>query len=564
MSYLMNLSIAKKISLSFIALLLLTIFFGTWTYRFSKQVYESGEQILTVNQPFAFLASEMALNVIQIQQWLTDISATRAKDGLDEGFAEAEASYNSFLSGLTRFEQLYHNTGDRTGLQAISNLRQRVLYYYTTGITMAQAYINGGPAGGNPHMAEFDAAASSLAEALTPFINQQTEGLTLSLQSLQDMSKSLESGAVILCAILSIVVVILGYSLIRSIAKPLQQTVGMINSLEQGDLERRVCIKHQDEVGVLAQTLNRFADNLRDEVVAAFNSIASGNLTFKAQGVIRTPLEKANMTLSNMVGQMQNAGRQIASGSSQVSEISQNLSQSATEQASTLEEMTAAVQQIASQIKANSDNSNRARILVNQVQNHAATGHEQIQSMVSAIDEIKNDSQNIEKITSVINDIAFQTNLLALNAAVEAARAGQHGKGFAVVAEEVRKLAMRSAKAAAETSEITKLSSGRILQGTDLANRSSQAFNNIVAGISQVTDLVREISDASQEQSQGIAQISQGLTRIDEASQKNTASAEESAAAAEELSSQAEQMHRMLQYFSPVQSCLTSLSTQPG
>jgi len=334
------------------------------------------------------------------------------------------------------------------------------------------------------------------------------------------------------------------------ITRPLGKTVKMIQAIDAGDLQQRLDLDNRaDEIGILARTLNAFADNLEHEVLAAFERLAAGDLTFVAHGVIREPLAKTNAALNEVMLRIQAAGEQIAAGSGEVSDAGQSLSQGATESAASLEEIGSSMNEMADQTRRNAENAAQANKLASQARLAAEEGNMRMVEMIEAMGDINASSHNISKIIKTIDEIAFQTNLLALNAAVEAARAGQHGKGFAVVAEEVRNLAARSAKAAQETADLIEGSVGKVAAGSQIADKTAEALGEIVNGIGKVTDLVAEIAAASNEQAQGIAEINTALGQIDQVTQQNTANAEESAAAAEELSSQAEQLRNMLRSF---------------
>ncbi len=309
----------------------------------------------------------------------------------------------------------------------------------------------------------------------------------------------------------------------------------------------------------LVDSFNAAIDNILvpiAEALTVLERMAGGDLTngiageFKGDHAkIKIAVNKTLDSLNDILGQVWASVDQVATGAGEVSSASQTLSDGATKQASSLEQTTASMQEIAAQTRQNAENAEQANQLATAARKGGEDGTGQMKMMLVAMEDINKSSDEISKIIKSIDEIAFQTNLLALNAAVEAARAGVHGKGFAVVAEEVRNLAQRSAKAAQETTQLIEGSVKDVANGSKLANQTSKALDEIVSGVAKVTDLVGEIASASKEQSLGIEQVSQGLGQIDNVTQANTASAEQSAAASEELSGQADQVKHMLGQF---------------
>ncbi len=386
-------------------------------------------------------------------------------------------------------------------------------------------------------------------------VREKVSAQALALSAKSASAVKTQATTVISIGVIALLIgIIVAIFISRSLTGPMRKTVEMLGELEKGHLDNRLQLNRKDEIGQMANSMDQFADSLQNEMVSSLQKLANGDLTFDitprdGRDELRGAIKKLGTDLNDIMGQIQIAGNEISSASGEIADSSQALSQGATESAASLEEVSASLNQTSSQTTLNAENAVQANSLSTETKLAAEKGSAQMQEMVAAMAGINEEGQKISKIIKTIDEIAFQTNLLALNAAVEAARAGQHGKGFAVVAEEVRNLAARSAKAAAETSELIEGSVEKTANGSAIANQTAEALEEIVSGIGKVTDLVAEISAASNEQAQGISEINTGVTQIDTVTQRNTASAEESAAAAEELSAQAAQLHSMLQRF---------------
>ena len=321
--------------------------------------------------------------------------------------------------------------------------------------------------------------------------------------------------------------------ILEEISKPIHEVAATMDKMSEGNLNATVTGTYKGSFDALKTSVNAMGSRFKtvvSEISAVTEEIGNGNLSINDVRVYRGDFNAISISLNTIIkklnallGDINNAAEQVNAGANQISDTSQSLAQGSTEQASSIEELTASIAEIADQTKHNAVNANRARELATDVMENADKGNHQMTKMQHSMVDINKSSDDISKIIKVIDDIAFQTNILALNAAVEAARAGQHGRGFAVVAEEVRTLAARSADAAKETTGLIEGSINKVQEGTKIADETAEALAEIVTGIGQVTGLIGNIATASNEQATGIAQINMGVEQVAQVVSQNSA-----------------------------------------
>ncbi|MBU0740948.1 hypothetical protein KJ554_01200 [bacterium] len=247
-----------------------------------------------------------------------------------------------------------------------------------------------------------------------------------------------------------------------------------------------------------------------------------------------------------IVGMGESVG-QVTTASAHLSESSQDLAHGASTQASTLEQISASLQDLSAKTRLNAANAAKMDDMADVVSKASLRSAEAGSRMQEAISKVQKSSGDTARIIKSIDEIAFQTNLLALNAAVEAARAGEAGKGFAVVAEEVRNLAQRSAEAARDTTALIAESKQDAERGVKVTAEISEAIRSISDSIAQVTELIREVTTASGEQAVGIEELNNAVADMEQVTQSNAANSEQTAASSEELSAQAGEMVYMIE-----------------
>lgn len=336
---------------------------------------------------------------------------------------------------------------------------------------------------------------------------------------------------------------------IKRVVEPILSITESSKVLQEGKLELKFNYSSKDELGQLASTLEH-SMSLIESYVTDINSIldrvSQGDFDVSTSAdyigdfrSIQASIDSFTSTLSGALGAIAQAEQRISANADQLASSSQSLAQGATEQASSVQELYATLDDLSKSAKQNVQTAGEAQARATMTGQQVAASSEQMKQMVAAMEDISGTSQQIGQIIATIENISFQTNILALNAAVEAARAGEAGKGFAVVAGEVRNLAAQSDQAAKATKEL-------IDNCVEAAGRGSQIVGGVSAELQKTLELVTRsnedigvIADAVRGEAESIMQVTEGIGQISAVVQTNSASSEESAAVSTELFSQA-------------------------
>ncbi|MCL2400629.1 MAG: methyl-accepting chemotaxis protein [Defluviitaleaceae bacterium] len=349
-------------------------------------------------------------------------------------------------------------------------------------------------------------------------------------------------------------------ALVKAIAEPLAEIESSLNEMEKGNFENaRINKTFKGTFENVKNALNATEETTQtyvNEIAGILDSMANGDLTVTIKrdyigsyAPIKASLSTILKSLNVTMADIQTSVEQVASGSEQITTSAMHLADSATMQSASIEELSNAITLIHEKASQASQNAELANQSTARSQEHAVQGMESVKFMGNTMNKVRESSESISKINSVINGISFQTNLLALNASIEAARAGEHGKGFSVVADEVRTLAGRSQQSASDTATIVAEDLKHVAEGVNAASEVVTSFETISNNIGEISNLVSQIADISGEQLESISGVNDSVLEITKAVTNTSATAEESAAASQELNSQAELLKQKVAFF---------------
>ncbi len=274
--------------------------------------------------------------------------------------------------------------------------------------------------------------------------------------------------------------------------------------------------------------------NALEKISNALGEIRNGNLAVRLPAsdipdldTIGKAFNETSQRLSQMITTISNVSSEVSGMIEKANRSSEDLSRRTTSQAATLEQTAAALQKLTTTVTSSSETLHEAEKLATGTAATAKNSDSVVSESIEAMGQIKDSSEEMSKIISAIEDIAFQTNLLALNAGVEAARAGEAGRGFAVVASEVRALAHRSQEAAGEIKGLIQRSSDHVSKGVNLVNSTGAELKQISQSVEAITSKTSNIATGAAEQSITLGEINSGIGDLDLVTQQNASMVDE-------------------------------------